>query len=171
MPKWRAAAAASLVLGLLTLTVPAQAQYVAVADKAGDASRPGLDITRVAFANRDHAIVARFRFVHDARGTVIVAVRTRDHRLAQLVISQHRQLGHDRTFLIGHPPCPGLSSTWRRSAARLTLRLPARCVLVGDYGAIKAWALIEGLHSGADVDYAPQAPQGNIAFTPWIPRG
>lgn len=55
--------------------------------------------------------------------------------------------------------------------ATVRIRLPSRCVLAGDYGAIKAWALTEVFHGAADVDYAPEQPDGDLAWTDWIPRG
>jgi hypothetical protein len=170
----RATVAAILTAALLALSAPAQARSILVGDPAGDAAgpRPGLDITSVAFHNRDRAVVVDLSFVRDVRGVVIVAIRTRQHRVAAVVVSKHRRTGQDSTFLVGHKTsCRGLTSAWNRAAATLSLRVPAACVLTGNYGAVKAWALIERLHDGADVDYAPQKPNGNIAYTDWIPRG
>ncbi len=177
MTRWRTIAAAGLSLALLAVAAPAQAQHVTVVDAAGDASGdpsqpPGLDITSVNFANHDHAIITTLTFTRDRTGTIIVAVKARDHGVVAVVVSKHRRQGPDRTFEFGHAACNGLSSDWNRTAATLRLRLPARCVLNGNYGAIKSWALIEGLHDGADVDYAPESRDGsNIAYTDWIPRG
>jgi hypothetical protein len=166
---------AILSAALLAVSAPAaQARSILVGDPAGDAAgpRPGLDITSVAFHNRDRAVVVDLSFVRDVRGVVIVALRTRQHRMAAVVASLHRRTGPDTTFLVGHKTsCRGLTSAWNRAAATLSLRVPAGCVLSGNYGAVKAFALIERLHDGADVDYAPQKPNGNIAYTDWIPRG
>jgi hypothetical protein len=174
MRSLRATAAAILTAALLALSAPAQARSILVGDPAGDAAgpRPGLDITSVAFHNRDRAVVVDLSFVRDVRGVVIVAVRTRQHPVAAVVVSKHRRSGPDATFLVGHKrSCSGLASAWDRSAASLSLRVPAACVLNGNYGAVEVWALIERLHDVADVDYAPQRPNGNISYTDWIPRG
>jgi hypothetical protein len=64
-----------------------------------------------------------------------------------------------------------LTSDWNRSAATVTLRLPSRCLLAGDYGAVRGQVLIEGRHSGADVDVGPQKPNGDPRYTDWVPRG
>lgn len=170
----RATVAALLTTALIALSAPAQARSIVVGDPAGDAAgpRPGLDITSVAFHNRDRAVVVDLTFVRDVRGVVIVALGTRQRKMAAVVVSKHRRTGPDTTFLVGHKTsCGGLTSAWDRSAATLSLRVPAGCVLSGNYGAVRAWALIERLHDGADVDYAPQKPNGNIAYTDWIPRG
>jgi hypothetical protein len=170
----RATVAAILTAALLALSAPAQARSILVGDPAGDAAgpRPGLDITSVAFHNRDRAVVVDLSFVRDVRGLVMVALTTRQHRVAAVLVSKHRRTGPDTTFLVGHESsCRGLTGAWDRAAATLGLRVPATCVLHGNYGAVKAWALIERLHDGADVDFAPQTPNGNIAYTDWIPRG
>lgn len=175
MSKWRAAAAASVTAALLALSAPAQAQHLRVTDPAGDAAQPGLDVTGVSVQNRDHAIVTVIHFVHDRRGRVVLFLRTRDTPYAQIVVSTHRPLGRDRTFLLGEASCPGLSGNWDRTAATVRLRLPARCVLHGAYGAVAASVLIEGIgsHSGADIDYAPDRPERRpgLRYTEWIPRG
>jgi hypothetical protein len=174
MRNLRATAAAILTAALLALSAPADARSVAVGDPAGDAAgpRPGLDITSAVFHNRDRAVVVDLTFVRDVHGVVIVALRTRQHRSAGVVVSKHRRTGPDTTMLVGHnTTCRRVTSTWDRGAATLSLRVPAACVLRGNYGAVKAWALTERLHDGADVDYAPQTRSGNISYTPWIPRG
>jgi hypothetical protein len=170
----RATVAAILTAALLALSAPAQARSSLVGDPAGDAAgpRPGLDITSVDFHNRDRAVVVDLSFVRDVRGVVIVALGTRQHRVAAVVVSKHRRTGPDTTSLVGHrSSCRGVASAWDRAAAALILRVPAACVLNGNYGAVRAWALTERLHDGADVDYAPQKPNGDIAYTDWIPRG
>jgi hypothetical protein len=155
---------------LLALSPAAEAQRQSIMDPAGDAIG-GLDITSVQFINHDHAIITNLTFTRDRPDDVIVAIKDRHHRLISLIVSPHHRKGPDEPFLLGHPDCPGLSSHWNRSAAKLTLRLPANCVLNGNYGAIKAWALIESLRNGPDVDWAPEKPKGHIAFSDWIPRG
>lgn len=162
--------AAGLSAVLLAMPASARAQHITVTDEAGDASGPGLDITSVNFASHDHAILVTLRFTRDKVGKVIVAVKTRDG-LAAVVVSKHYRRGPDHTSSLIGTACAGPTSTWDRAAAMLRLRLPASCVLDGNYGAVKSWALIEGLHDGADVDYAPQRRNATIAFTDWIPRG
>jgi hypothetical protein len=166
-----------LTLALACLWAPtAQAQHITVDDAAGDTIDPGLDFTSVHFSNRDRAVVVAFTFARDRRGEVIFPVRVRGRGTVALVVSQHPRSGEDhlifQTRRSDHATCRGLRSTWDRPAARLAIRLPSRCVLHGNYGAIKSWALTEGFHSASsDVDYAPQTPDGHIRWTGWLPRG
>jgi hypothetical protein len=176
MRPWKAAAAAAaLSAALVVIPSAAEAEHATLIDATGDTGAPGLDITSVRFGNRDHAVFTTMTFTEDVPGTVVVAIGTRDRRFAAIVGTKHRQQGPDRTFLLtrrGTPrPCPGLASEWKRQAATLQLRLPARCMQRGNYGAIRAWVLTETLHSGGDVDYAPETPRGSITFSEWIPRG
>ncbi len=174
MRKYQAWVAALLVLGLMATAAPAQAQSGPVSDPSGDVSAPGLDITAVTFTNRDQVFGTALTFVADTTSTVIVAIRMRHGHLVR-VISQHPAQGADTTFLIDNLgrtlPCGGLSSSWNRAAATLSLQLPANCIQRGDYGAVRAWALTENSESGRDVDYAPEDAGGDIQFTGWLPRG
>ena len=163
------------VLAAAMAAVPgtAQAQQSTVTDAAGDAFRGGLDITSVTVRNADRAVVFTLRFVRDRPGDVIVNVKPR-HRPAGLIVSRHRRTGPDKVLFISRDgqPCRGLSSDWNRRAATVELRLPARCLNGGNYGAVRFWALIEGPGSGGgDVDYAPQTADGDIRFSEWVPRG
>jgi hypothetical protein len=174
MTTWRTATATAIAAGALLATAgPAQAQRLAVDDVAGDAFGDGPDITRVAFSNRDRAVVTRVTFTRDRPGTVIVLIRAR-HRSAVGIISEHRRSGPDETFCValdnGEEPCRGVTSEWDRSAAELRLRLPSRSLEDGDYGAVRGWALTEGRRDAADSDYAPER-NGDLAPTDWIPRG
>jgi hypothetical protein len=176
MYSWRAATAAAAVsASLLVLPTAAEAQSVVVLDRAGDTGQPGLDVTSARFGNRDHAIVTTLTFTVDRPGTVIVAIGTRDRRIAAVIGSRHHRQGQDRVSLFNPRGaarrCAGLSSEWKRPSATLQIRLPARCVSRGNYGAIRAWVLAEPLHSGGDVDYAPEDARGDLAFTEWLPRG
>jgi hypothetical protein len=176
MRTWRAVtAAAALAATLVLIPAVADAQHVTVVDAPGDTGAPGLDITSVRFGNRDHAIFTTMTFTRDRPGKVIVAIGTKDQKFAAIIGSRHRQQGPDQTFLSSrrgaHRSCPGLASEWKRQSATLQLRLPARCVQRGNYGAIRAWLLTEPLHSGGDTDYAPETRRGSITFTNWIPRG
>ena len=162
-----------LVIGLVALAAPAQALNTTITDPAGDAAGQGLDITRATLSNRDHAYKAAITFVADTPGNVIVAVGTRDGQIF-LLISEHHSHGSDDTFVVDGSgqtvPCAGMSSTWDRPSAVLVLTMPSSCMLDGDYGAVHSWVLTEQ-SSGRDVDYAPVNRQGDIRFTPWIPRG
>ena len=175
MTTWRTAAATALAAGALFATAwPAQAQRLAVDDVAGDAVGTGLDITRVAFSNRDRAVVTRLTFRRDKPGTVLVLVRARSGS-AVGIISEHRRSGPDETFCVTldhgkEGPCRGVTSEWDRSAAELKLRLPSRSLKDGNYGAVRGWALTELRRDAADSDYAPER-NGDLAPTDWIPRG
>lgn len=167
------AATASWVF--LGIPAPAHAERVAIGDEVGDTTGTGLDFTGVVLRNRDHAVVARMTFERDRRGEVIVAIRVRGHGLVARVVSAHRRRGNDRVRLLtadsDNAPCEGLRSTWNREAAKMRLRLPSKCLLDGDYGAVRSWFLIEELGGGGDVDYAPEQSDGDLRWTNWISRG
>ena len=57
-------------------------------------------------------------------------------------------------------------------ARRLTLATVESCT-AGALGLLLADApgATEVFHGGADVDYAPEKPNGDLRFTDWIPRG
>jgi len=161
-----------MACALVAVATPASAQQVTVVDEARDASAPGLDITSGTFRNNDHAVVTSATFTRDRRGDVVIAVKARRGPLVGIV-SRHRGSGADNTFLINRGgdkvPCRGLTGDWDRDAATLRLRMPAKCLADGNYGAVRFFALTE--RSGADVDYAPEKRNGDIRFTAWTPRG
>jgi hypothetical protein len=167
-----AAAAAVLAAALAAVPGTATAHQSTVTDAAGDASGRGLDITSVTVRNADRAVVFTLRFVRDRPGEVIVNVKPR-HRPAALIVSRHRRTGPDEVLAISRngEPCGGLTSVWDRRAATLELRMPARCLNGGNYGAVRFWALIEEVGGGADVDYAPETRDGDDRFSEWVPRG
>lgn len=173
MPPWRALAATTAAAGIVLVAAPAQAQHLSVADAAGDSVGAGLDITDVTFRNRDHSVVSELSFTRDRRGTLVVKVKAR-HGSALAIVSRHPRRGPGKTFLVdksGRVPCGGLTSDWNRNAATALLRMPARCLDEGNYGAVRNWALTERLRSGGDVDYAPEQTDGELTVTDWIPRG
>jgi hypothetical protein len=49
----------------------------------------------------------------------------------------------------------------------MRLRLPSKCLLDGDYGAVRSWFLTEEYGGGSDVDFAP----AGTGWTSWISRG
>jgi hypothetical protein len=171
----RALLAAILVSGsVVASAAPATAERLSTSDPAGDTPQPGLDITRAAFANGDRAIVTRLTFRRDRPGTVVVKVKAR-HGRSVYIVSEHLRTGPDDTFLFepgteGATRCRGLASSWDREAALLRLRMPARCLDDGNYGAVRHWALTE-TRGGGDVDAAPQDSEGELSVTDWIPRG
>jgi len=89
----------------------------------------------VIFANRDRAVVATLTFTRDRRGKIIVAIGTRDRRIAAVAAIKHHGQGSDKTSLA----CNGVTSHWNRPGATLQLRLPAGCINAGNYGASGAW--------------------------------
>jgi hypothetical protein len=149
---------------------PANADGVGLSDEAGDASGNGLDFTSVALENKAHAVVTEMSFVEDHRGKVIVGIYARGQGMVATVGSFHKREGDDRVVLfVGgeKTACDGLTSTWDRDAAELRLRLPAGCLLDGDYTDVRTWFLTEPLRDGADVDFAPDTRRGT---TPWVAR-
>ena len=176
MYPWRAVTVGvALSASLLVMPTAAEARSVVVLDRAGDTAEPGLDTTRARFGNRDHVVVTTLTFTADRPGKVIVAIGTRDRRVTAVIESRHRRQGPDDVLLFNPRgtarPCSGLTSKWQRPSATLRIRLSARCVQGGDYGAIRAWVLTEPLHDYGDVDYAPEDARGDLAFTEWLPRG
>ncbi|MGI8887372.1 MAG: hypothetical protein ACR2GB_00125 [Nocardioidaceae bacterium] len=146
---------------------PAHAQRLAVTDDAGDTFDRGLDMTRVTFSNRDRAVASKLRFARERPGDVILLVSAR-HGSAVVIVSEHRRRGLDNTYIVGRDgasACGGLTSDWDRKAARMQVRMPARCLQAGNYGAICGWTLTEGLHGVSDVDYAPEKRNGDIRLT------
>ena len=175
MTTWRTATAVAMAsVALFATAGPARAQRLAVDDVAGDAVGAGLDITRVAFSNRDRAVVTRVTFTRDRPGDVLVLIRAR-HGSAVGIVSEHRRRGPDETFCVtfhdgDEGPCRGVTSQWSRSAAELRLRMPSRSLQEGDYGAVRGWAMTELRQDAMDSDYAPER-NGDLAPTGWIPRG
>lgn len=169
----RIVAVACLTLGPIAMSVPAQAASTTISDPAGDAFGGGLDVTSAQIANRDSAYTATITFVADTPSNVIVAVGTRDGQVVR-IISEHSSQGPDNAYLLDQSgrtvPCRGLASSWDRQSATLSLKMPSVCMRGGDYGAVHSWVLTE-TSSGRDVDYAPENGQGELRFTPWIPRG
>jgi hypothetical protein len=173
MSRWKAALVLGLTTAMMAIAVPAQAQQLTVSDPVGDTTARGLDIVGATIHNRDRGIVTNVTFAKDRHGTFIEVFRARNGHFFALVI-EHRRTGPDTIHLIsrrsGELQCTHMSSTWQRSAARVRLRVPSKCIDGGDYGAIHMWLLSEK-RSGADVDMAPTKPNGAIRFTSWIPRG
>lgn len=175
MTTWTAATATAIAaVALFAPAVPAQAQRLAVDDAAGDAVGAGLDITRVAFSNRDRAVVTRVTFTRDRPGIVLVLIRAR-HGSAAGIVSEHRSSGRDETSCVtfengDEGPCRGVTSQWNRSAAELRLRMPSRSLQGGNYGAVRGWVLTELRQDDEDSDYAPER-NGDLAPSEWIPRG
>lgn len=167
-----AAVVAAALLAAAVLAVPgtAQARQSTVTDVAGDTAEPGLDFTSVTMRNGDRAVAFTLQFARDRRGDVIVNVKPR-HRPPALIVSRHRRQGPDKLFFSsrGEHQCRRLSSRWNRRDATLTLRLPARCLHGGNYGALRFWALTE--NDARDVDYAPETPKGNLTLSDSTPRG
>jgi len=182
MRKWTSVlAAVSVAVAPLAVASPATARSIGVADETGDTLDAGLDITYVSFRNRDRVIQASLNFHRDRRGTVIVFAEARNGPGVRIVI-QHPSKGADETFVInargkevscrGGADGPGVSSVWDRQTSTVTLRMPSRCMAGGNYGAVRFSALIEGFRSqSSDVDYAPEKPNGDLAFTDFISRG
>ena len=64
--------------------------------------------------------------------------------------------------------CRGFRVRWSDEEPVVTLRMPSRCLDDGDYGAIRFAVLTE---RGADVDFAPETPRGDVSVSAWVPRG
>lgn len=162
-------------MGLLVSTAaPAQAARLTMADDTGDAVGRGLDITSAQVGNRDSAIVAKVTFDRNVRGDVIVALDARQGSGLRIVY-EHRLDSRDHTYVLpgsftqpgDQRRCKAVSGDWHPRTVSVTLRLPARCLDEGNYGAVRFAVLTEGRRG--DTDYAPDSsPEGVSA---WIPRG
>ncbi len=171
----------SAVLGLLAAALvligagPASAQQASIHDEAGDASGPGLDVTRVSVDNQDSAVVVTVRFVRSVRGDLVVSVDPRGGHGVRM-ISEYRPVGHTVDLVLGRAfrdhggssgevRCPGLRVHWSAERPTVRLRLPSTCLAGGDYGAIKVDVLTERA-GGADTDAAPEG-----SGLEWVARG
>lgn len=147
-----------------------------MADDTGDAVGRGLDITSAQVRNRDSAIVATVAFDRNVRGDVIVSLDAR-HGSGLRIVHEHRLDSRDRTFVVPHlftqegvdRRCKAVSGDWHPRATSVTLRLPARCLDAGNYGAVRFAVLTEG-RSG-DTDFAPDAKRRGPNVSAWTPRG
>lgn len=155
----------------------AQGARLSVPDPAGNYTGPGLDITSAQVRNRDSAVVATVAFDRDVRGDVIVSLDAR-RGSGLRIVHRHRLERRDRTFVVPgsfHQPggssegCRGVSGDWHPRSASMTLRLPARCLDDGNYGAVRFAVLTEGRRG--DTDYTPEARRENSGVSEWIARG
>src|SRR5689334_15446861 len=97
MKRSRTVIAAVAVAALSAVASPALAAQQSLQDAAGDASGPGLDITRLTVRNLDHAVVAKIRFVKSVRGDLIISLDPRAGRGVRLV-SEYRPVAHTKNF-------------------------------------------------------------------------
>ncbi|MDX6324839.1 MAG: hypothetical protein QOK15_1193 [Nocardioidaceae bacterium] len=165
------------VAAVFLAAAPASAQNLAASDPAGDASGPGLDITRVVYRNLDHRVVARVRFAAAVPGDLIVSVDPRGGTGLRLV-SQYRPHRTTTSFVLHGAfsdgrtqpvvSCPRFQVTWDRAADRAILRMPSTCLHHGNFGAVRFGVLTEEARGGGDTDYAPGDPSQTTA---WVPRG
>ena len=142
-----------------------------VSDPAGDAPFARLDITGVTVSNNDHALVIDAAFVKVAKGFFMVQLVDRDgHRAA--IGSIHRPRTGDRNAFgteDGTQECKGLRVDWDHEADTVHVRLPSKCYLDGDYGALRTRFFTE---VGADNDFAPNGNNGGRwRWSDWIARG
>ena len=161
----------------LLSTAPVHAQALSITDEAGDTSGRGLDITAATVRNRDHRIVAEVTFDRARAGDLVVSVDRRGGRGLRMV-SRYRPDGTTRNLVLSgaftdrgpgrRVACSGFRVRWDTEAETATLRLPARCLNRGNYGAVRFAVLTEPARGGGDVDYAPDTESGSSA---WIPRG
>jgi hypothetical protein len=169
---------ALLAVGWLTITaVPAEAERTTVVDGV-DAPSGLLDISRLTIMNRDRAVVVELAFVDDVPGDILVNLDARHRGRPGLgdvsLSSEHRRRGPDHAYLSvsgNDVRCSRLTSDWRRRAATLTLRMPARCMRAGNYRAVRGTAITFTTRWGQDVDFAPNLVRGGETYTRWVPRG
>jgi hypothetical protein len=175
MRPWLAAGIATIG-AVVFAAAPAHAAELTVTDDTGDAVGRGLDITSAQVRNRDSAVVATVTFDRNVRGDVIVSLDARNGSGLRIV-HQHRLNSRDRTFVLPGSftqegvdrRCRAVSGDWRPKAASVTLRLPARCLDEGNYGAVRFAVLTEG--GSGDTDFAPDASPQGPDVSGWIPRG
>ena len=170
----RACVLAVTAVAAMCLAPPSSAQQVAVADPAGDAEGPGLDIVGARVDNRDYVIVAWVRFEKETRGDVIVSVDRRHGRGLRMV-NEHRPSRTDTNYVVPGAftdkaagpdvQCHGFRARWQDDRPVVRMRLPADCLNSGSYGAIRFAVLTE---KRDDTDYAPESPDDASS---WIPRG
>jgi hypothetical protein len=148
-----------LVAVLMAVTSTAHAQSRSFTFRSGGLPDRALDVVRVTVHNRAAAVVTRIQFVNAVPGNVVLLLRPRNSRAVR-IINLHRRRS-DRTFVwaggfeSGRDPvaCPGVRASWSARADAVSLRLPARCLNAGSYGAIR-FGLLTELPSGGDADAA-----------------
>lgn len=173
--------AATALLGATVAIGPAAnaAEYT-VYDSAGDAANKGLDFTEVKLNNLDTKIVVTTKFVKDRRGKLTVSIDPRGGTGLRLV-STYRPGGATKNRILpgafsdpaaeqGKEPvaCRGFKVVWKARANLARLQLPSRCLVGGDYGAVRFGYMSE---LGTDTDFGPQSEEGFLTATDWIPRG
>jgi len=154
-----------------SLISPAQAAELEISDPAGDAPTARLDITTVSVRNNDHAVVIDTAFVKVATGFFLIQLVDRDGNRADIG-SFHRPRGNDKNILtVGNKvrTCKGLRVSWDHEADTARVRLPSKCYLGGDYGAIRTRLFTEVVE---DNDFAPNGQNGGRwQWSEWISRG
>ena len=179
MTGWTKALAGISATLLLAVTPPAVAQQVEVVDKPQDNEVPGLDIVTVNAQNNDRAVEVTVTFSRVLRGDLFVSVRARGTNDGVRIVSKRRPQTGDETYLLpgsfggrgGAIRCRDLTGTWDPNAETMELRMPSRCLVRGNYGAVRFSVLTEQAGGAADVDWAPEDVTGEIDSTAWIPRG
>jgi hypothetical protein len=160
-------------VSLQVLASPAWAGEVTVEDAAGDGEKGDrLDMTTAGLSNRDHALVVDVSFVKAAAGDLGVWVKARGakRRDQVLVASIHRPKAGDRNFVRAageEETCAGLRVAWDHDADTAQVRLPSKCFLGGDYGAVAVRVITE---IGSDADFTDDGA-GKWTWTDWAPRG
>ncbi|MDQ3663197.1 MAG: hypothetical protein M3353_00860 [Actinomycetota bacterium] len=181
MTGWTKALAGISATLLLAVTPPAVARQVDVVDKPQDNQSPGLDIVTVNAQNNDRAVEVTVTFSRVLRGDLIVSVLARgtDRSDGVRIVSERRPRTGDETYLLpiafgrgGTLRCRGLTGVWNSDADTVVLRMPSRCLVRGNYGAVRFAVLTEQAgQGGGDVDWAPEDATGDIDSTEYVPRG
>jgi hypothetical protein len=164
-----------LVSCLLLPTTGAEAQTRHIHDPAGDGMKGrALDITGITISNRDQAIVATISFVRvPAYGDLGLALQEHGDGKHEflVVVGTTRSPRGDKTVFASVPrrhTCDGLGVAWSSAVDRVRIRIPARCIRHGDYGAVRGQVITE---IGSDADVAPKTASGRWRWTRWIARG
>lgn len=157
----------------------ANGQVVSAADPSGDSftGESRLDIVNVGLENRRHAVVSVTSFSDVGRGDLILELDARATRAVPdvRIVSKHRPRKDDLDVFetrAGVLNCKGFRVTWDDAANSASIRVPARCLLKGRYGRIRARVLTELV---VDQDYAPEtvspdSEEPDWAWTSWARR-
>lgn len=173
-------AGTALLGATLAIGPAAHAVEYTVYDSAGDAANKGLDFTEVSLDNTDGTVVTTTKFVKDRRGKLIVSVDPRGGTGVRLVSTYRADgtssnkvlpgaLSDPRSERSSTPvACAGFRVSWKPAKDLARLHLPSRCLLGGDYGAVRFSYMSK---RGTDTDFGPQSEEGFLTTTDWIPRG
>ena len=182
MPRTSVTALALMLASVPVLAAPAHAETLSIVDP--DDGGRGPDIVGVTVKNLDQAIVAQVQFAEPTSGYVNVSLDPRGDGAGVRMVSTRVAGGqHSDDVVLGAnafaamPPtvepmhCRGFQVRWDDDGDVVTMRLPSRCLVGGDYGDLRFF-VIAGSPNRGFTDWAPEHELGAApGRSPWVARG